>query len=195
MIDIVIASNNKHKIKEIKKLVGGFFHNLFSLEEMNICVDVEETGATFYENALLKARAISEMTNMAALADDSGLEVEYLNGAPGIWSARFAGIHSDDKKNNALLLQKMEGVKNREACFVSTIVIYFPNGEIIFAEGKVNGKVLNVEKGNFGFGYDPLFYSYELEKSFGEATDEEKNKVSHRSRALGAIAKKLAQRK
>lgn len=191
MKEIVIASNNKHKVKEIKQLIGEYFDKIYSLKELNIDVEIEETGSSFYENALIKAKAISQRVNMQALADDSGLMVEYLDGKPGVYSARFAGAPSDDKKNNQLLIQKLKGIKNRKACFKTCIVIFNPKGEIISAEGITEGEILEKEVGNNGFGYDPLFYSYDLCKSFGVATEEEKNAVSHRSRALKAIQKKL----
>lgn len=193
MNDIIIASNNKHKIAEIKQILANFFDNIYSLKEKGIDVEVEETGKTFYENALLKAKEICRLSGMAALADDSGIVVEHLNGEPGVYSARFAGYPCDDKKNNELLLKKLEGVSNRKAEFVSCIVIYNPDGKIITAEGKTKGEIIFEEKGKNGFGYDPLFFSYDLKKTFGEAISEEKNKISHRARALREIEKKLKQ--
>lgn len=190
-MSIVIASNNAHKITEIKDMLGGFFDRVLSLKELDIHIEVEETGSTFYENALLKAKEISRITGMTALADDSGLEVEALGGAPGVFSARFAGEPCNDKKNNAFLLKKLEGVTNRKAAFVSCIILYFPNGDIISAEGRTEGEIILEEKGAGGFGYDPLFYSYDLKKTFGEASSQEKNTVSHRSRALLAVRQKL----
>lgn len=190
-MSIVIASNNKHKIAEIKQIIGGCFDNIYSLKELDVHIEVEETGSTFYDNALLKAKEICRLTGMAALADDSGLEVDALGGAPGVFSARFAGEPSDDKKNNAYLLDKLKKVTDRRAAFVSCIVILFPSGEIVTAEGRTEGEIIFEEKGEGGFGYDPLFYSYDLKKTFGEATSEEKNRVSHRSRALASVRHKL----
>lgn len=190
-MNIVIASNNRHKIAEIKQIIGGCFENIYSLKELDVHAEVEETGATFYDNALLKAKEICRLTGMTALADDSGLEVEALEGAPGVFSARFAGEPSDDKRNNALLLEKLKKATDRRAAFVSCIVIYFPSGDIIAAEGRTEGEIIFEERGEGGFGYDPLFYSYDLKKTFGEATSEEKNRVSHRSRALSSVRQKL----
>ncbi|MFW5780233.1 MAG: RdgB/HAM1 family non-canonical purine NTP pyrophosphatase [Bacillota bacterium] len=191
MKDIIIASNNQHKIKEIKQILGDFFDNIYSLKEKGIDIEVDETGKTFYENALIKAREISKISGMSALADDSGLMVEYLNGQPGVYSARFAGYPCDDNNNNKLLLKKLEGVADRRASFVSCIVIYKTDGSIISAEGKTDGEIIFEKKGENGFGYDPIFFSYDLKKTFGEASAREKNQISHRARALKEIAKKL----
>ncbi len=190
-MNIVIAGNNRHKIAEIKDIIGSYFENIYSLKELDIHIEVEETGSTFYDNALLKAKEICRLTGMTAIADDSGLEVEALGGAPGVYSARFAGEPSDDKKNNAYLLEKLKTVTDRRAAFVSCIMIFFPNGEIISAEGRTEGEIGFEGKGEGGFGYDSLFYSYDLKKTFGEATSQEKNVVSHRSRALASVRQKL----
>ncbi len=189
-MDLIIASNNKNKIKEIKEIAGDRF-SLFSLADKGIDIDVEETGLTFAENALLKAKAVSDLTGMAALADDSGLEVYALNGAPGVFSARYGGVHGDDNANNQRLLSELQGVTDRRARFVSVIALYCPNGECVFAEGAVEGVILHEERGANGFGYDPIFYCLELAKGFGEASAEEKNAVSHRSRALKNLIAKL----
>lgn len=186
----VIASNNPHKVGEIKEIMKGQFE-FFSLEELELRIEVVEDGNTFLENALKKAKAVSELANLPALADDSGLEVEALDFAPGVYSARFAGEKAADAENNALLLQKLSGEKNRKARFTSVVVLYFPDGKTVWAEGHVNGEILDCAAGGGGFGYDPLFYSYELKKTFGEATPQEKNSVSHRARALSALAEKL----
>jgi XTP/dITP diphosphohydrolase len=190
-MELVIASNNKHKIKEITQILGNYFDKLYSLSDLGIDVEVEETGNTFYENALIKAKTISEMANMVALADDSGLMVDALNGEPGVFSARYAGPECITEENNKLLLKNMSGITDRKASFVSTIVIYFPNGKIITTTGKTDGEILFESKGTNGFGYDPLFYSYDLKKAFGESLEEEKNAISHRGRALNEMKKKL----
>lgn len=190
-MELVIASNNKHKIVEITQILGNFFDKVYSLKDLNIDIEIEETGNTFYENALIKAKAISELTNMAALADDSGLMVDALNGEPGVYSARYAGIESNDAENNALLLKNMQGVTDRKAHFVSCIVLYYPDGRVISTLGKTQGEILLEPRGSAGFGYDPLFYSYDLKKSFGESDANEKNAVSHRGRALDALKDKL----
>ena len=183
-MELIIASNNAHKVKEIKEILGDFFDGVFSMKEVGVDVDVEETGDTFFANALLKARAISELTGKICLADDSGLRVDYLNGAPGVYSARYAGNEHNDDKNIDKLLLALEGVENREANFTSTLVVYYPNGDYLTVDGVTEGEITLERKGTNGFGYDPVFFSYELNKTFGEATDEEKNRVSHRGKAL-----------
>ncbi len=193
--ELIIASNNKHKIIEIKDILGEFFKNIYSLSEKNINVEIEETGKTFEENAIIKAKYISELTGLPALSDDSGLEVEALNGAPGVYSARYAGEPSDSNKNNAKLLKEMQGKIDRNANFTSVIAICYPDGKIITASGKTYGKILTELQGENGFGYDPLFYSNDLKKSFGLATSEEKNAVSHRGRALQNLKEILSKRK
>lgn len=193
--ELIIASNNKHKIIEIKDILGEFFKNIYSLSEKNINVEIEETGKTFEENAIIKAKYISELTGLPALSDDSGLEVEALNGAPGVYSARYAGEPSNSDINNKKLLKEMQGKSNRNANFTSVIAICYPNGKIITASGKTYGKILTELQGENGFGYDPLFYSNDLKKSFGLATSEEKNAVSHRGRALQNLKEILSKRK
>ncbi len=193
--ELIIASNNKHKIIEIKDILGEFFKNIYSLSEKNINVEIEETGKTFEENAIIKAKYISELTGLPALSDDSGLEVEALNGAPGVYSARYAGEPINSDINNKKLLKEMQGKSNRNANFTSVIAICYPNGKIITASGKTYGKILTELQGENGFGYDPLFYSNDLKKSFGLATSEEKNAVSHRGRALQNLKEILSKRK
>ena len=183
-MELIIASNNAHKVKEIKEILGDFFDEIFSMKEVGIDIDVEETGDTFFANAMLKARTISELTGKICLADDSGLRVDYLNGAPGVYSARYAGLEQDDDKNIDKLLSVLNGIKSREANFTTTLVMYYPNGDYLTVEGVTEGEITLERKGKNGFGYDPIFYSYELDKTFGEATDEEKNRVSHRGKAL-----------
>lgn len=181
--DILIATHNIGKFKEIKYILRDYFNNIYSLKDFNIDTDVEETGKTFYENALLKAKAISERVKIPVLSDDSGLCVEALNNEPGIYSARYAKEH-DDKANIKKLLKKLNNKKDRDAYFICCVVVLFPDGKIISATGITKGEILSKEQGNNGFGYDPVFYSYELQKSFGIATEEEKNKISHRSKAI-----------
>ena len=190
-MELVIASNNRHKVYEIKKLLSGKFDRIYSLGELSITVDPEETAPDFFGNALIKAKAVAACTDKAVLADDSGLEVDALGGAPGVFSARYAGEPCSDKKNNQKLLKEMEHVTDRRARFVTAMVLLFPNGRYEVALGEVKGEILLEEKGSNGFGYDPLFYSFELQKTFGEATDEEKNAVSHRARALAELLKRL----
>ncbi len=192
-MDLVIASNNQNKIREIKQIIGDKFTKIYSLKELGVEVDVEETGATFFENSLIKAKAITEITGKASLADDSGLVVDVLGGAPGVYSARFAGEPCNDENNNDKLLKLLEGVKyeDKTARFVSVVTLYYPNGEYVFSEGSVEGHVLSERRGDGGFGYDPLFYCDKLGKTFGEASQEEKNLVSHRANALSELRKKL----
>ncbi|MDD7457120.1 MAG: XTP/dITP diphosphatase [Clostridia bacterium] len=192
-MELVIASNNQNKVREIKQIIGDKFTKIYSLKELGVEVDVEETGATFFENSLIKAKAITEITGKASLADDSGLVVDVLGGAPGVYSARFAGEPCNDENNNDKLLKLLEGVKyeDKTARFVSVVTLYYPNGEYVFSEGSVEGHVLSERRGDGGFGYDPLFYCDKLGKTFGEASQEEKNLVSHRANALSELRKKL----
>lgn len=190
---VLVATNNEGKAKEIKQILGKIFSKVLSLVDIGKNIKPEETGKTFYQNALIKATAALSAANnkMAVLADDSGLVVPALKGEPGIMSARYSGIDGDDKNNNKLLLKKMSNLSDRRAYFICVIALIMPDGEIIYSEGKTEGKILTVPKGIGGFGYDSLFYSYDLGKSFGEASGEEKNQVSHRGRALNALKEKL----
>lgn len=190
MEKLIVASNNKGKIAEIKSILGSFFH-VVSLADEGIEIDVAETGDTFAENALIKAKTIYDLTRCATLSDDSGLLVDALNDAPGVYSARYAGAQHNDADNNALLLKNLTGVKNRNARFKSVIVLYRSPQNIITAEGFTEGEILYAPEGDGGFGYDCLFFSKDLNKSFGLATMEEKNKVSHRARALAQLRKQL----
>ena len=185
---IVVASANKGKIKEIKDLLPDF--NVVSYKELGFREEIEETGETFYDNALIKAKTVSMALNLPALADDSGLCVDALGGAPGVMSARYSKT-GEDKDNNEKLLKVMEGEKNRKAKFVCCMVYYSPNGEIVTAMGETYGEIMDKIEGQNGFGYDVLFYSTEINKCFGLASKEEKNAVSHRFRALEKIKEKL----
>ncbi len=187
---LLIASNNKHKIREINEILKDKFEEILCLSQAGINCDPEETGSTFEENATIKATEISKFTKLCVLADDTGLCVNALNGAPGVNSARYAGNH-DDKANRKKLLQELNEVSDRTAHFETCMVLLFPNGKKIVANGIVNGEILQEERGENGFGYDSLFFSYELNKTFGEATDHEKNLVSHRARALHNLLKQL----
>ena len=189
---LIIASNNKHKIIEIKTMIGEWFDDVLSQSEAGFFDDVEETGATFAENSYIKANAISDkFPDCAVIADDSGLMVDALDGAPGVYSARYCGVHGNDKANNDLLLKNMSGKNPRTARFVSAITLIMPDGKLFQTEGKVEGEILFEERGTGGFGYDPLFLSIELNKTFGEATASEKNTISHRARALENLRKLL----
>ena len=186
---LVIASGNAHKIKEIAEIFTQY--NVVSQKQMGFNEDVEETGTTFMENAIIKATAAAQALELPVLADDSGLCVDALNGAPGAYSARYSGRHGDDKANRETLLKAMQGVENRTAHFACALALVYPNGEKITAVGQTHGKILQEETGEGGFGYDPLFESDDLQKSFGVATAEEKNSVSHRGRALQNLLVKL----
>ena len=182
---VVAATGNAHKLREIREIFSGW--HILSEREAGFSGEVEETGATFVENALIKARAVCRATGFAALADDSGLCVDALGGAPGILSARYSG--GGDAENRALLLKNMAGVQSRGAHFACAVALVFPDGRELTAEGVSYGEILHEERGMGGFGYDSLFYSADLKKSFAEATEEEKNAVSHRGRALAALEK------
>lgn len=189
---LIVATGNKHKLQEIQAIFKDV--RVVSAREAGYLGDPEETGATFEENAVIKARAAAEALNLSALADDSGLCVAALGGAPGIYSARYAGGHGDDKKNREKLLAELGDEKNRAAYFRSAAALCFPQsmgGKTVTATGDTHGRILTREEGENGFGYDCLFYSDDLCKSFGVASAEEKNAVSHRFRALTALKEKL----
>ena len=180
---ILFASNNAGKIREVREIFGDEFE-IVTLREANIVSDPEETGATFAENAYIKAKSGMDLSGLPCMADDSGLCVDALHGAPGVYSARFAGEPCDNDKNNALLLEKLKGHTDRSARYVCHICLIFPDGKTVKAEGECEGRILEEYRGTNGFGYDPLFYVPELQKTFAEATPDEKNRCSHRARAL-----------
>ena len=179
---LIVASNNAHKLKAIADIFTEY--EICSQKSAGFDVDVEETGSTFSENALIKARAASNALGCIALADDSGLCVEALDGAPGVYSARYSGGHGNDKENRALLLKNLQGESNRRAYFECALALVYPDGSEFVVCGRTYGKILEEERGEGGFGYDCIFESEDLKKSFGLATPEEKNSVSHRFRAL-----------
>ena len=179
---LVVATGNAHKLEEIAAIFTQF--EVVSQKQMGFDGDVEETGTTFQENALIKARAAAKALDCMALADDSGLCVDALGGKPGIYSARYCGYHGDDQKNRETLLKNLEGVENRKAHFTSAIALVYPDGTELVAVGETHGEILKEEVGEGGFGYDCLFESDDLQKSFGLASAKEKNAVSHRYRAL-----------
>ena len=190
---LLIASNNTHKIEEIKSILNGRFEKIFSLSEMGVHCDPEENGTTFAENALIKAREVSKQTNLPVLADDTGLCVDALNGAPGVFSARYAATDGghNDAANRQKLLKELHGTTDRSAHFECAVVLLYPDGKYVSSSGRVDGEILQEERGKNGFGYDSLFLATELGKTFAEADSEEKNKISHRGRALQALLKKL----
>ncbi len=188
---LVVATGNAHKLREISEIFPSF--EVVSQKQMGFMDEVEENGSTFMENALIKARAAAKALGLPALADDSGICVEALGGAPGIYSARYAGEHGNEKANRDLLLKNLIEKKNRRAYFSCAVALVFPNGREITAEGKTHGEILQEEVGEGGFGYDCLFYSDDLKKSFALASAEEKNSVSHRYRALQALLSKCGE--
>ena len=189
---LIIASNNKAKIAEIKEILKPFVKEAASLKESGLDIEPEETGATFYENALIKARAVYDVAKCPVIADDSGIAVDYLNGAPGVYSARY-DAHGDDAANNAKLLKALAGVPDskRTARFVCSIVLYIDPKRILCAERTTEGRILHEATGSNGFGYDVVFYSFDLQKPFSMAAPAEKNSVSHRGRALRDIFEQL----
>lgn len=199
MKKIILASNNAHKIEEIKKILEGLPFEIKSLKDENINIDIEEDGNTFEENAKKKASEIANFLKnrgekeFIVMADDSGLEVDYLNGEPGIYSARYAGEHGNDKKNNEKLLKELKGVpkEKRGAQFVCQIVLVNENDKYLSIRGEVRGRILEELAGKEGFGYDPLFFYAPLNKTFGELSSEEKNSVSHRACALKELKNRI----
>jgi XTP/dITP diphosphohydrolase len=190
MIKIVFATNNAHKLSEVRAVLGGDYE-IVTLREVGITEDIPETGATLDENALLKARYVYERTGLDCFADDTGLEVEALNGAPGVHSARYATDGHDFKANNRKLLRELEGVTNRRARF-RTVISLIRDGEEQQIEGIVSVVIATEESGSEGFGYDPLFVPDGFEKSFAELSAAEKNAISHRGRALAEARRILA---
>ena len=188
---LIIASNNEHKLREIRAILGGEFEEILSMREAGICHETVEDGSTFLENAEKKAREIMEISGCCALADDSGLCVEALNGAPGIYSARYAGVHGDDKANNRKLLRELENVEDRRAHFACAMALVRPDGSVVRAEGRMDGVIAHAEAGSNGFGYDPLFYLPERGCTNAQLSPEEKNAISHRANALHALLAKL----
>ncbi len=189
---VVAATKNPGKIKEISSILSKLGLEVISQADAGINVDIVETGKTFKANALLKAKSIALMCDDAVLADDSGLCVDALGGAPGIYSARYAGEDATDYDKIHKLLTELNGVTDRKAKFVTAIAFIFPDGREVITTGETCGHITEVPIGESGFGYDPIFYSDDLKKTFGEATEEEKNSISHRARALTALAGKLA---
>ncbi len=181
---LILASNNAHKLEEIRAILGGEFEEILSLRQAGIDHETVEDGQTFLENAEKKAREIMELSGCCALADDSGLCVDALGGAPGIYSARFSGVHGDDKANNRLLLEKMEGVEDRGAHFTCAVALVKPDGSVLRAEGYFYGQIAFEEAGENGFGYDPLFYLPERGCTSAQLSPAEKNAISHRANAL-----------
>ena len=191
---VVLASKNRHKLEEISKITQQFDMELVLQSELGVDIDVEETGTTFEENSLLKAKAVMEATGLPALADDSGIAVDALNGEPGVYSARYGFDDSlDDWGRLLLLLKNTENVPDgqRQAQFVCVITMVTPDGKVIQARGEIHGELLREPRGENGFGYDPIFYYPPAGMSTAEMSPEDKNEVSHRGNALKLFYKKL----
>ena len=190
---LIIASNNEHKLVEIRAILGGEFEEILSMREAGIEHETVEDGSTFLENAEKKAREIMEISGCCALADDSGLCVDALGGAPGIYSARFSGVHGDDAANRRKLLEVLRDVEDQDrgAHFACAMVLVRPDGSTVKAEGRMYGVIAHEEVGCYGFGYDSLFYLPERGCTNAQLLPEEKNAISHRAKALHALVAKL----
>lgn len=191
----VIATGNQHKLEEISLMLSDFDIEVRSMKDMELDgLEIEESGSTFEENAVIKAETVARKTGILALADDSGLEVDALAGAPGVYSARYAGEKATDAANNAKLLADLENVplENRQGRFVCALAAVFPDGRQIVVRGTVEGYIDFEEKGSHGFGYDPLFLIPSYQQTFGELGPVIKNSMSHRGRAIEAMKEKLS---
>ncbi len=195
MDKIVFATTNEGKVKEIKEILEGFPVEVVSMKEMDITTDIEENGTTFEENSLIKAREISKLTGLPALADDSGLEVDYLNGEPGIYSARYLGRDTDYNYKNNYIIDRLKEAedKERSARFICVISLVLPDGREFVKKGVMEGRIGYEIKGENGFGYDPIFYLPEYGKTSAELSSDEKNKISHRGKALRAMKELIAE--
>lgn len=187
----ILATHNPGKLREMADILSHLGVEVVSPADMGITVEVEETGATFAENAMLKAKAICAASGLPAIADDSGLCVDALNGGPGVYSARYGGEGLDDKGRYTLLLNSMRGQTTRAAHFACAIACAFPGGKTLTAEGRCDGAIAFAPLGEGGFGYDPVFLVPEKGKTFGQLTAEEKSEISHRGRALRDFSAKL----
>lgn len=191
---LVIASNNSHKIQEIRQILSGKFDEILSLNQVGVSHETVEDGKTFLENALKKAREIAKITGMPTLADDSGLCVNSLGGAPGIISARYAGCgekNSTDAENNELLLKNLSDKSDRSAYFICTVALVYPDGKEITAEGFMHGEIIDSPRGVAGFGYDPIFLPVGESRTAAELSDEEKNAISHRGNAIKNLLQRI----
>lgn len=193
MKKIIFATGNENKMKEIRQIMEDLPVEILSLKQAGITADIVEDGTTFEENALIKAKAIAEITGEIVLADDSGLEIDALNKEPGIYSARYMGEDTSYRIKNQNLIERLEGVaeEKRTARFVCAIAAAFPEGEVLTTIGTIEGRIAHEEKGENGFGYDPIFYVPEFGCTTAELSEEEKNRISHRGNALRAMKEKL----
>ena len=190
MTKIIFATGNKDKMKEIRMILSDLDVEILSMKEAGISVDIEENGTTFEENALIKAKAVAAYTDAIVLADDSGLEIDYLNKEPGVYSARYAGDAHNSEANMKKLLKDMEGIENRKAQFRTVFVLIIDGKEHLF-EGIVKGEITKNRKGASGFGYDPIFIPEGYTQTFAEMGNELKNKISHRALATNKLCKFL----
>ena len=188
---LVLATQNPKKLKEMNEILSHLGVEVVSEAELGVRIEVEETGETFTDNARLKATAVMQATGLPAVADDSGLCVDALNGGPGVYSARFGGEGLDDKGPYTLLLQNLRGQTTRAAHFTCSIACAFPNGDTITAEGQAPGTIAFAPMGEGGFGYDPVFFVTDKAKTFAQLTQEEKAEISHRGKALREFTTKL----
>lgn len=191
---VALASNNPNKLREMKAILEPLGWEIFTMKELGVHVEPEENGRTFEENSKIKAVAVMEATGLPAIADDSGIEVDALDGAPGVYSARYGGeACPDDKARNQFLLKNMEAVpdEKRTGRFVSVITMASPDGRVVSARGELEGQILRQEKGDGGFGYDPLFYIPTEDCTMAELSSERKNEISHRAAALGKFVDKI----
>lgn len=190
---IVFATGNQGKMREIRQILEGMDVEILSMKEAGISMDIVEDGTTFEENAVIKAKAVASATKHIVLADDSGLEIDYLNKEPGIYSARYMGEDTSYDIKNANLLERMEGVEDekRTARFVCAIAAVLPDGQVLTVQGVIEGRVAYEPKGSNGFGFDPIFYLPEYGCTSAELSEEDKNAISHRGRALRAMKEKL----
>lgn len=197
METIIAASSNPHKIKEIQAIMTKYGMKVISRDDAGVPpFEIKEDGETFEENSYKKASAIMQATGKTTIADDSGLMVEYLGGAPGVYSARFAGEECNDQKNNEKLLTLLKNQvgDDRKAKFVSVITLIFPDGETLVARGECEGRIIGAPTGENGFGYDPLFVPAGYNRTFAQLTEEEKNAISHRAKALAKLEELMAER-
>lgn len=193
MTKIILASNNAGKIKEVKQILADMDIELLSMNEAGVDTEIEENGATFEENALIKARAVVELTGILTIADDSGLEVDYLNKEPGVYSARYMGHDTSYDIKNQAIIDRLSGVTgcDRSARFVCAIAAVFPDGTELVTRGTMEGVIAYEPQGENGFGYDPIVYLPEFGKTSAQLSPAEKNKISHRGKALDKMRQKL----
>ena len=190
---LVLATRNRGKVLEVERMLK--IHapeiSLISMADLGIG-DIEETGKSFEENALLKARTVTQISGLAALADDSGLAIDSLNGEPGIFSARYSGVHGDDAANNAKVLKQMAGITKRSASFIAVLALTRPDGQSIISRGELLGQIIDSPRGDQGFGYDPIFQPTGFDITTAQMSPEMKDSISHRGKALAQIAPKIS---